>query len=353
MLRVEGVCKSLGSFAVRDISFEVRRGDYFVLLGASGAGKTVILEILAGLIRPDAGRILLDGEDITAESLQRRPIGLVYQDQALFPHLSVYGNIAYGLRCRRWKRSEIRRRVNHVAEAVGVKDLLDRLPDSLSGGEAQRVALARTLVTEPQCLLLDEPISSLDIKARTRMRALLRRLNRAGQTIIHVTHDYEEAISLASRVAVVQDGTIVQVDAPEQIFRRPRSRFVAHIVGIRNFFSGRLQRGEGQNGQLARFVTAGPTFSILTDATGGEGHCVLSSDAVVISNTSSDSSARNVFKGSVVDLAPVRLGVEVVVDIGVQLSALVTAESVRKLDLYCGKEVWISFKASALEFIGE
>jgi len=353
MLNVRNITKSFGAFTVRDVTFEVDQGEYFVLLGASGAGKTLILEMIAGLIRPDAGCIFLDGENITDEKIQNRRIGLVYQDQALFPHLTVYGNIAYGLRCRNEKGSTLSTRLTRLAEVVGITDLLDRYPSTLSGGEAQRVALARTLATEPRCLLLDEPISSLDVGPRAEMRALLRKINHQGQTIIHVTHDYEEAISLASRMAVIENGRIAQIDRPERLFQRPKSKFVARFAGIRNFFEGRLVRPPDVDGELAEFVTNQAKFSILTDAPNGPGYCFLRSEDVTVSNTCSETSALNTFPGRIVDIAPARLGVEVSVDIGVEISALITSNSMRKLRLNRGKEVWISFKASALQFIGE
>ena len=166
MLSVRNIAKSFGQFAIRDVSFDVAEGEYFVLLGASGVGKTVLLEIIAGLVEPDAGQVLLGGRDITVERIQTRGIALVYQDQALFPHLSARGNIAYGLRCRRLPRAEVRGRAAELAEVVGAEGLLDRGTESLSGGEKQRVALARALAAEPRCLLLDEPLASLDTGAR-------------------------------------------------------------------------------------------------------------------------------------------------------------------------------------------
>ena len=186
MLRVEHLSTEIGDFALRDVSFEVNAGDYFVLLGASGAGKTLLLEALAGLVRPDAGRIFWDDCEITRTRIQHRGFGLVYQQQALFPHLSVYNNIAYGLRAWGARRRDVAARTRALAAETGADALLDRMPGTLSGGEAQRVALA----VEPRCLLLDEPLASLDTQARAQMRALLRRLNQRGHTVIPVTHDY-------------------------------------------------------------------------------------------------------------------------------------------------------------------
>ena len=206
------------------------------------------------------------------------------------------------------------------------------------------------MATGPRCLLLDEPLSALDSGARGRMRSLLRRLNRGGQTVLHVTHDYEEAISLASRVAIMEEGRISQVGTREEVFHHPRSEFVARFVGIRNFFRGKLEAPRARE-ESREFVTAGAVFRVLTDAPGGPGHLMVRSEDVTVSDSRPHTSARNTFEGSIVDLAPARLGVEVTVDIGVELSALITAGSVEELGLECGKRVFASFKASAARFI--
>ena len=351
MLTVENLSKRLGSFAMRDVSFDVGESEYFVLLGASGVGKTVLLETISGVIKPDSGQIRLDGRNITTEKPQNRSIGLVYQDQALFPHLSVRQNIAYGLRCRRVSRSKVRDKVSSLAESVGALELLDRNVESLSGGEAQRVALARTMATEPKCLLLDEPIASLDPRSRGEVRSLLRDLNRRGQTILHVTHDYEEAVSLASRIAIMEDGRIAQTGSPEAIFHGPKSEFIADFVGVKNFFKGTLEP-PAANDQLSEF--AGPRgirFWVLTDEKPGLGCLIFRSEDVAISNERPRTSARNVFEGKILDIIPAKLGVEVSVQIGVEVSALLTQSSVRSLDLEIGKTVWVYFKASAVRFL--
>ena len=302
---------------------------------------------------PDAGWMFLDDRDITSERPQTRGIGIVYQDQALFPHLSVYQNIAYGLHCLRLKRSHVRERTRAMAERVGAQELLNRRPATLSGGEAQRVALARTLATGPKCLLLDEPISALDIQSKESLRSLLREINRQGQTILHVTHDYEEALSLASRIAIMEDGRIAQVGTPEQIFHAPKSQFVARFVGIKNFFAGTLEKSD-ENGQLCVFAAErGMRFHVLTDAKPGPGFLVFGSEDVAIGNSRPETSAKNVFPGTVLDIAPAKLGVEVSFDIGVRVSALLTQSSVSSLELTIGKSVFAQFKASAARFFPE
>ncbi|MHC4658488.1 MAG: ABC transporter ATP-binding protein [Planctomycetota bacterium] len=355
MLSVKRICKSLGASAIRDISFEVQRGQYFVLLGASGVGKSVLLETIAGLVRPDAGRIFLDGRDITQEKIQKRRISMVFQSSALFPNMTVYDNIAYPLRCRRLKNSQIHERVAELTSDFGVSHLLKANPRTLSGGESQRVSLARAVASEPRCLLLDEPMSSLDTKSRCEMRALLRKINAAGQMIIHVTHDYTEAVSLGTHIAVMEGGTIAQVGTVEEIFQRPKSEFVARFVGIKNFFKGRLEAARQQPASTRRFNTDGLVFSVLSDSPAGEGYICLRSEDVTIGSEPGRTSARNNFEGTIVDIMPAGVGVETIVDIGVgdriEVAALITSESVKLLDLHRGKKVWVSFKASAVKYV--
>lgn len=353
MLSVKNLSKTLGDFALRNVSFHVREGEYFALLGTSGAGKTILLEMIAGLLRPDAGQIFLAGRDVTCEKIQNRNIGLVYQDQALFPHLTVYQNVAYGARRGNLLRTQVHKRVQELAHDVGIDHLLNRRPQGISGGEAQRVALARSLATEPHCLLLDEPISSLDVRARFEIRALLRKIHRSGQTVVHVTHDYEEAVSLGSRIGIIENGRITQVGTPQQVFARPKSEFVARFVGIRNVFKGELKAQDSAERGLVPFVTQGVTFAVLTDAKSVFGTIMFRSEDVTVSNMRLQTSARNTFEGSIVDIEPARLGCNVLVDIGVNVWALVTAGSIEKLNLSCGKRVWVNVKASAIRFIGE
>ncbi|MCU0410490.1 MAG: ABC transporter ATP-binding protein, partial [Bacteroidales bacterium] len=235
-LRTEKVSKRLEAFSLKEITLEVSKGDYYVLLGRSGAGKTQLLELICGLTSPDSGKIYLDGEEITHKRVQERGIGMVFQDFSLFPHYTVRDNIAYPLNIRKMPKEEQEKRIDHVAEEMNITHLLSRKPYYLSGGEKQRVALARTLVTDPRVLLLDEPMASVDASLKDSIRRMLRRLNREGQTIIHVTHDFGEAISLASRVGVMHNGRIIQEGTPLEVFNHPVNRFVARYAGIKNFF---------------------------------------------------------------------------------------------------------------------
>ncbi|MBM3487834.1 MAG: ABC transporter ATP-binding protein, partial [Alphaproteobacteria bacterium] len=243
VLRLAGLAKSFGRVvAVDGVDLAVGAGEFFAILGGSGSGKTTLLRLIAGLERADAGRIEIGGIDMTAVPAHARPVNMVFQSYALFPHLSVADNIAYGLRRDRRPADEIAARTREAIRLVDLAGLADRRPDTLSGGERQRVALARALVKEPRVLLLDEPMSALDRRLRERTRDELVQLQRrVGITFVMVTHDQEEALAMASTIAVMADGRIAQSGPPQAIYRRPASRFVATFLGDANLFEGRVE----------------------------------------------------------------------------------------------------------------
>jgi len=347
MLELKNITKRFSDFSLKDISFRVGKGDYFVLLGESGAGKSMLLETIAGLVQPESGTILMNNIDITHQKIQNRKIGLVFQDHAVFPHMSVHENIAYSLHGGKLTREEKKERVRKIAEQLSITDLLNRKPSTLSGGELQRVALARTLIQQPIILLLDEPLASLDSRIKSDLRSLLRKIHRQGQTILHVTHDYEEALSLGNRIAVIHDGTIVQEGNPEDVFRNPRSEFVAHFVGVRNFFKGTLT-GANSNSILVEKKVA---IKLLPPGNGPDGFVLIRGEDIILSNNDFESSATNNFEGTITEIIPGVRGIDVVVDIGMPLHALITAESLFNLELTEGKRIWVHFKATAVRFI--
>jgi sulfate transport system ATP-binding protein len=256
-IEVRGVTKSFGDFvAVNDVSLVVPTGELVALLGPSGSGKTSLLRIIAGLERADAGHVLFEGEDATRRDVRRRGVGFVFQHYALFRHMSVFENIAFGLRVRpraaRPAEAEIREKVMGLLKLVQLDWLSDRLPSQLSGGQRQRVALARALAVEPRVLLLDEPFGSLDAKVRQELRRWLRRLHdEIRLTSVFVTHDQEEALEVADRVVVMNQGRVEQVGSPAEIFEQPRTPFVIRFMGSVNVFHGRVQNGKAHLGPLA------------------------------------------------------------------------------------------------------
>ena len=233
-IRLDGLTKTYpgGHTAIRHLDLQIDEGEFLVLVGPSGCGKSTLLRLIAGLETPTAGRIAIGDADVTDVPPQTRDLAMVFQSYALYPHMSVRDNLAYGLKVRRTDRATIAKQVAAVAEALGIETLLDRRPAQLSGGQRQRVALGRAMVRQPKAFLLDEPLSNLDPSLRTQARAEIRRLHRTlGATVVYVTHDQEEAMTLGDRVAVMRDGALEQVAPPLEVHARPANTFVARFIG--------------------------------------------------------------------------------------------------------------------------
>ena len=252
-LQLTGISKSYGDGtaapAVDDINLQIRSGEFLTLLGPSGCGKTTTLRMIAGFENPSAGELTLDGEDMTGLTPDKRPMAMVFQSYALFPHMSVFDNVAYGLKLLKMGRKQIEQEVNFALTSMSLLAFAERSPNQLSGGQQQRVALARALVMKPKVLLFDEPLSNLDAKLRVQMRAEIRRLQqKLGITSVYVTHDQDEAMSLSDRIVVMRHGKIEQLATPEEVYRRPASVFVADFIGQANFLdvAGFTVHGAGE-----------------------------------------------------------------------------------------------------------
>jgi molybdopterin-binding protein len=345
MIEVKNLCVDLGEFVLEDISLDIEEGEYFIILGPTGAGKTVLLESIAGLYPIKSGEIWLRGKEVTTVEPEKRRISIVYQDHVLFPHLSVRDNLLFGLRMHKAKADAEKDRLNWVAELLGIGGLLHRRPDTLSGGEKQKVALGRAIITQPELLLVDEPLSALDPETRESVQQELRQLHRAlGITILHVTHDFEEAIALGSRIAVIGEGHLMQVGTPEEVFRRPNSEFVARFAMTRNIFVGRAERKSSGD---TVFKVDGTEFIIAYDAEGTH-HASIRPEDILISSEPIRSSARNCFPGTITNVVDKGSTLYVTVNIPPELSCLVTRHSFEEMGLHEGKRVYITFKASSI-----
>ncbi len=344
MLELKNLCLSFENFELKNVNLKVKEGEYFVILGLSGAGKSLMLECISGIKKIKSGHILLEGQDITNHKIQDRNVGYVFQDHAVFPHMNVFNNIAYPIK-NKFSKSEVKKKVEEITELVNIKHLLDRDTKTLSGGEAQRVALARTLIRDPKCILLDEPFSSLDVQLRDDLRSLLRKINRLGKTIIHVTHDYEEAVTLAHKVAVFQKGKLVQKGFPSDVFSNPKSSFVARFSGIRNFFAGIMIADDRIK------IDGGFEIQILPQEKQSAGFVLLKSQDVVISTENFESSICNTIKGKIIDIGPSFKGNEIIIEADIKLTAFISHHSLKKLELKIGDDVWAGFKASAIKFL--
>ena len=234
---IKNAVKKYGDFiALKGVDLEIKPGEFFTLLGPSGCGKTTLLRMIAGFNTVDGGEICFDDKVINHLEAHKRDIGMVFQNYAIFPHLTVAENVAYGLKAKKYPKGEIPGKVEEALELVQISKLKDRRPNELSGGQQQRVALARAFVIEPSVLLMDEPLSNLDAKLRIQMRTVIKKLQRRlGITTIYVTHDQEEALAISDRIAVIREGRVMQVGTPEEIYKRPQNEFVAGFIGVSNF----------------------------------------------------------------------------------------------------------------------
>ena len=274
-VRLVALRKSFGDVtAVDDVSLDIHAGEFFSLLGPSGCGKTTTLRMIGGFELPTSGQVLLRGADITNEPPERRPVNMVFQSYALFPHFSVFENVAFGLRRRHTEKAELARRVGAALDLVHLPDFGTRKPDQLSGGQQQRVALARALVCEPTVLLLDEPLGALDLKLRRALQVELKRVQlEVGITFIYVTHDQEEALALSDRIAVMDKGRVEQLGSPEELYDVPRTLFVAGFIGTSNLLPGRVERADRES-VLVRLEGG--------DAVGARAAAVSTGDAVSV-----------------------------------------------------------------------
>ncbi len=342
MIRIHDVNIKLGQFHLRNIELTIREHEFFVLMGPTGAGKTVLLEAIAGLIPVTSGTIDIGGRDVTRLPPEKRNVGIVYQDYCLFPHLTVQENITFGVKYHTIDKDRARARFNRIVERLDLSPLLRRLPINLSGGENQRVALARALMVAPEVLLLDEPLSALDPRFREEIRRGLKELHaNSNITFLMVTHDFAEALSLADRAAVMNEGQIWQTGKVNEIFQKPRSTFVADFVGMKNLFP--------VNFHNTKALIEGLEIEMERKPANSRGFIAIRPEDIVLSKEQFLSSMRNVFTGAIKRIIDMGLYYEVAIEIqNIMFTAVITKRSLFELGLREGLTINLAFKTTAI-----
>jgi molybdate/tungstate transport system ATP-binding protein len=343
MIQIEDLETRLSGFNLHEINLSIEEGEFFILMGPTGAGKTVLLEALAGLIPVKNGKILIGGKDVTRLPPEKRGIGIVYQDYALFPHMTVMENIKYGLHFHQLDKEDAEKTLGKMIEELDLTHLENRLPLNLSGGELQRVALARALMVKPNVLLLDEPLSALDPNFREEIRRNLKRLHQSSHaTFLMVTHDFAEALSLADKGAVINRGKIEQIGTMENIFQRPGSQFVADFVGMKNIFEVKFHGFRACIGEKLQ-VELGQLSS--------ENHryIAIRPEDISVDKIGSLTNGVNAFRGTVKTLVDQGFYYEVHVQIAKLIfKSLMTKKYIIELKICEGTEVFLSFRSDAV-----
>ena len=348
MIEFENVSLTLGQFALHDISLKVNEGDFYFILGPSGAGKTVVLEAVAGLHQPDSGSVLLRGEDMQNIPPEKRNISLVYQDYSLFPHMDVFDNVAFGLKMRKKSKNEIKTVVDEMLQRFGISHIKNRATLTLSGGEQQRVALCRALVVEPEFLLLDEPLSAMDPITKDQFIGVLHDLHHdQGLTIVEVTHSRREAKALATRIAVIMDGCLEQEDTAQRVFECPANPEVAAFLGVENIFEGLLTEKQGD---IASVQVGDQVIFARSDLPKDTPVCMYihAISVAVRANSVNRAQGQNAIAGTVTMLLPHGDLWKITIDVGVPLYALLSADEVKNADITIGKKVAACFDPDAV-----
>jgi len=337
---VDLTLKINGKTLLDSINLDVSKNEYFAVIGPNGAGKTILMESIAGF-KKVKGNLLLEGKNIGNLPIEKRNIGIVYQNFALFPHLSVKENIAFSLKIK--KSKDIEEKINWIGKQLDISHLLERNTKNLSGGEKQKIAIARALIAKPKVLILDEPFSAIDASFKRKMIDFIKTIHKKFDlTTIHITHNFEEAIKLADRLAIITKGKIVQIGKPTQIFKNPRSEFVASFVGLENLIPI-TQKDDG-------YYLSGISIPLST-LKSFKKFAILHSDEIILSKKAVKSSARFSIEGIIKEISERDFYSSLKIDIGFIITAKITNKSLQKMDLHKGSKIFVTFKESSLRFI--
>lgn len=347
-LKLESISKSWSEFKLKKINLTIEDGDYFVILGPTGAGKTLLLETIMGFHKPDEGRIVLNGKDITDEPPEKRNVGYVSQNCVLFPNMNVRQNVEFGLKMKGVSKTERNQTVDQLLEFTGLKSMAHRRPATLSGGEKQKVALARALAPEPQMIILDEPLTAIDLETAREIKGALKRLHLSGKTVIHVTHNQIESFSLGSKMAILNSGEIVQTGKPKEIFAKPRSKFVARFLGYENVFNAQLIE---QQGPLSLVSAKGVTLKVSGKVDASECTIAVRPEDIVVDMSPIKNEAMNILKGTIIEFVDQGPTVSITVDAVLPFKVIMTKSFFIEKNLETGQETWLAFKHASVKIL--
>jgi ABC-type Fe3+/spermidine/putrescine transport system ATPase subunit len=347
-LKLENLSKSWRDFKLKNVDLTIEDGDYFVILGPTGAGKTLLLETIMGFHKPDHGRILLNGSDVTNEPPEKRQIGYISQNCVLFPHMTVHQNLEFSLKMKGVAKTERDRKVGQLLEFAGLKAMAHRRPATLSGGEKQKVALMRALAAEPQIIVLDEPLTAIDLETAREIRRELRRLHLSGKTVIHVTHNQIEGFSLGSKMAILNSGEVVQTGKPKEIFAKPGSKFVARFLGYENVFNAQLIE---QQGSLSLVSAKGVTLKVSGKVDAPDCTIAVRPEDVSVDLSPITNEAMNILKGTITEFVDQGPTVSITVDAALPFKVIMTKSFFIEKNLETGQETWLAFKSDSVKIL--
>lgn len=337
-LTLHNITYKIESFQLSSINLTIQKGEYLIILGESGSGKTLLLDIIAGFRTKISGNIYYNNNNINSLAIHKRKFAYVTADNTLFPHFSVKKNLLFS-------NKSLPDEINNVIKWFNLSTLLSKYPHELSSGEKQRVSLARAILSKPEILLLDEPLSSVDVSARYELMLLLRQLHRKGFTIIHVTHDINEALTLSEKVAIMQKGQIIQTGSLIEVIKNPITPFVAKLTGVKNVFTASYIE------QNAYLIENKAQIMVNSETNYEKAIIIIPATDIVLSNTVLQSSMQNCFKGVIQDIIHLEKGIDVIINIGIHVHATITNKSFEELSLKIGQDIFIYFKASSVKVL--
>ena len=347
-LKIENISKSWSDFKLKGIDLTIEDGDYFVILGPTGAGKTLLLETVMGFHTPDEGKIVLNGQDITATPPEKRGIGYVSQNCVLFPHLNVHQNVEFSLKMKGVPKAERNQKVNELLEFAKLESMAHRRPSTLSGGEKQKVSLMRALAAEPQLIILDEPLTAIDLKTARDIKSALKQVHLDGKTVIHVTHNQVEGFSLGSKMAVMNTGEIAQTGKPKEIFAKPKNKFVAKFLGYENVFKAKLIE---QKGTLCIVSAEGIKLKVTGKVDAVECTIAVRPEDIALEAAPKKNGTVNVLKGTLVEFIDQGPTVAITVNAALTFKVTITKSVFIEKNLETGQETWLTFKSEAVKLL--